>query len=174
MIQNLRKFLKDIADAIREKKGTSELIKPIDFAEEIKGITAGGSGESGDSSNLEYLDVSGIDVPDEITMFLGALAKFTQTKFNSEELAYKGIADAFTLMKHSGYDGVIKVTALAMSTGTLNLPIKVTSLSTGKVTDEGVAIDVLDAGFGGLITQILNCPRITKEQFYDLNTLLSE
>ena len=34
-----------IADAIREKTGKSELIKPVDFAEEIKGITAGG--ESG-------------------------------------------------------------------------------------------------------------------------------
>ena len=37
MIQNLRKFLKDIADAIREKTGKSELIKPVDFATEIKG-----------------------------------------------------------------------------------------------------------------------------------------
>ena len=156
-----------IADAIREKTGKSELIKPVDFATEIKGITAGG-GESG-GSNVEYIDVSGIDVPDEITTFLGALAKFTQTGYNTDELAYKGIADAFTMMKHSGYDGVIKVTALAMSTGTLNLPIKVTSLSTGKVTDEGVAIDVLDAGFGGLITQILNCPRLTEAEFYDLN-----
>ena len=37
-----------IADAIREKTGKSELIKPVDFATEIKGITAGGgSGESG-------------------------------------------------------------------------------------------------------------------------------
>ena len=163
----LNEVMKETADAIREKTGKSELIKPVDFAEEIKGITAGG-GESG-GSNVEYIDVSGIDVPDEITMFLGALAKFTQTGYNTDELAYKGIADAFTMMKHSGYDGVIKVTALAMSTGTLNLPIKVTSLSTGKVTDEGVAIDVLDAGFGGLITQILNCPRLTEAEFYDLN-----
>ena len=35
-----------IAEAIREKTGKSELIKPVDFAEEIKGITSGGSGES--------------------------------------------------------------------------------------------------------------------------------
>lgn len=45
-----------IADAIREKKGTSELIKPIDFAEEIKGITSGGSGESG-GDGWEYYKV---------------------------------------------------------------------------------------------------------------------
>ena len=42
-----------IADAIREKTGKSELIKPIDFAEEIKGITAGG-GESGGTKTTYY------------------------------------------------------------------------------------------------------------------------
>ena len=124
----------------------------------------GGTSES----NIEYLDVSGIDVPYETPMFLGCLAKFTQTKFNSEELAYKGIADAFTMMKHGGYDGILKITALAIPTGILDLPIKVTYLPTGQVTDEGVTKDVLDAGFGGLVATVLNCPRITKEQFYTL------
>lgn len=38
----LNEVMKDTADAIREKTGKSELIKSIDFAEEIKGITAGG------------------------------------------------------------------------------------------------------------------------------------
>ena len=103
-------------------------------------------------------------------MFLGGLAKFTQTKFNSEELAYKGIADVYTMLKHSGYDGILKVTALAIPTGILDLPIKVTYLPTGQVTDEGVAKDVLDAGMGGLVATVLNCPHITKEQFYDLTT----
>lgn len=42
----LNEVMKETADAIREKKGTSELIAPVNFAEEIKGITAGG-GESG-------------------------------------------------------------------------------------------------------------------------------
>ena len=51
----LNEVMKNIADAIREKTGKSELIKPIDFAEEIKGITAGGgSGESG--GNYIYYD----------------------------------------------------------------------------------------------------------------------
>ena len=43
----LNETMNEIADAIREKTGKSELIKPIDFAEEIKGISAGG-GESGE------------------------------------------------------------------------------------------------------------------------------
>ena len=43
----LNEVMKETADAIREKTGKSELIKPVDFATEIKGISAGGgSGES--------------------------------------------------------------------------------------------------------------------------------
>lgn len=38
MIQNLRKFLKDIADAIREKEGSTEAINPQDFVARIKDL----------------------------------------------------------------------------------------------------------------------------------------
>lgn len=161
----LKNFVKGIADAIRRKEGSSDLISPMDFAQRIDNLQVGGT----DNSSIEYLDVSGIDVSCESFMFLGGLAKFTQTEFNSEELAYKGIADVYTMIKHSGYDGILKITALAIPTGIFDLPIKVTYLPTGQVTDEGITKDVLDAALGGIITSILNCPRITKEQFYDLN-----
>jgi hypothetical protein len=49
----LNEVMKDTADAIREKKGTTDLIAPVNFAEEIKGITSGG-GESGGSSYIYY------------------------------------------------------------------------------------------------------------------------
>lgn len=39
---NLTDFLADVADAIREKKGTTELINPQDFASEIASIEGGG------------------------------------------------------------------------------------------------------------------------------------
>jgi hypothetical protein len=62
-----------IADAIREKTGKSELIAPVDFAEEIKGITSGGgSGESGEKAGMIYLkkeasfDVIGTPMPETI------------------------------------------------------------------------------------------------------------
>lgn len=45
-----------IADAIREKTGKSELIAPVNFAEEIKGITAGG-GSGGGNDGWEYYKV---------------------------------------------------------------------------------------------------------------------
>lgn len=38
---NLKDLLTDVADAIREKKGTTELINPQDFGEEIRGIESG-------------------------------------------------------------------------------------------------------------------------------------
>ena len=53
----LNEVMKETADASREKTGKSELIKPIDFATEIKGITAGG-GES--ASTIEYLDMTNV------------------------------------------------------------------------------------------------------------------
>lgn len=50
MANNLKDHLKEVADAIRAKKGTSDLINPQDFATEIEGISGGGSGEGGGSS----------------------------------------------------------------------------------------------------------------------------
>lgn len=44
---NLTDFLVDVADAIREKKGTSESINPQDFSSEIASIKSGGNGWTG-------------------------------------------------------------------------------------------------------------------------------
>lgn len=41
---NLKDFLTDVADAIRQKKGTSALINPQDFSAEIASIQSGGGG----------------------------------------------------------------------------------------------------------------------------------
>lgn len=48
---NLQDFLTDIADAIREKKGTTDKINPQDFATEIANL----------SGSIEYLNISGLD-----------------------------------------------------------------------------------------------------------------
>lgn len=45
--------MNEIADAIREKTGKSEKIAPINFAEEIKSISAGG-GESGGGETMYF------------------------------------------------------------------------------------------------------------------------
>lgn len=41
---NIQDFLTDVADAIREKKGTTDLINPQDFSSEISSIEVGGGG----------------------------------------------------------------------------------------------------------------------------------
>lgn len=50
---NLTDFLKDVANAIREKKGNTSLINPQNFSAEIASIqTGGGSGSDGDITAL--------------------------------------------------------------------------------------------------------------------------
>ena len=55
----LNEVMKETADAIREKTGKSELIKPINFAEEIKGISVGGGdAPSGGENTYEYIELT--------------------------------------------------------------------------------------------------------------------
>ena len=53
----LNEVMTQTADAIREKTGKTELIAPINFAEEIKSISAGG-GESGGENTYEYIELT--------------------------------------------------------------------------------------------------------------------
>ena len=75
---NLTDFLTDVADAIREKKGTIELINPKDFASEIASIeTGGGNGWTGhadadglraigwDDADIAYYQENGVDWNEE-------------------------------------------------------------------------------------------------------------
>lgn len=99
----LNEVMKETADAIREKKGKSDLIAPVNFAEEIKGITAGG-GESnftyyrydydnaiamwGDNSTefslflfanmVGCLDITGISTSGKLTTFAEAIYSVCQ------------------------------------------------------------------------------------------------
>ena len=64
---NLHDFLVDVADAIREKKGTSEPINPQEFSNEIKGIESGSPfavdfGEEIASGNAAYLNALQEDI----------------------------------------------------------------------------------------------------------------
>ena len=53
---NLHDFLKDLADAIREKTGVSESINPQDFSKQIKAIQ-GSSNNTSSEENVGYLQL---------------------------------------------------------------------------------------------------------------------
>ena len=57
---NLTDFLKDVADAIREKTNASGLISPQDFPERIAAIeTGGGGGQPEGTHTVRFIDVDG-------------------------------------------------------------------------------------------------------------------
>lgn len=64
MIQNLRKFLKDIADAIREKEGSTDAINPQDFVGRIKDL-----GGVSDVPTLECWKITPRDMDDKYELF---------------------------------------------------------------------------------------------------------
>ena len=59
---NLKDFVTGIASAIREKKGTTELINPQDFENEIRTIQTGSEPASGKRRAARIIDKSVTDV----------------------------------------------------------------------------------------------------------------
>lgn len=56
---NLKDFLTDVADAIREKKGTTDLINPQDFSAEIASIQSGGGAVAVSAKAVNFRDFDG-------------------------------------------------------------------------------------------------------------------
>lgn len=57
---NLKDFVTDLADAIREKKGTTDLINPQDFADEISNLPSGGEVQNTTGFTAEVFDATKI------------------------------------------------------------------------------------------------------------------
>ena len=161
----LNEVMKDTADAIREKTGKSEKIAPINFAEEISLISAGG-GESGgeDLDSLMYFKVS-FDRSDAFISQLARLRGSKYTRFDTPvgNFITEGVATA--------YIGGDLVTSLSASAFTPEL------LFQGFVNYEGTKIEFnsindMIAALGMTFEEILAeggiTERIPKEQFYTL------
>lgn len=139
-----------IADAIREKTGKSDLIAPVNFAEEIKGITAGG-GESGGENTYEYIELTrpegweGEDFSGEVvTPLLFSCAVLVKIEFDGS----KAITVPYTVGMQQ-----IEPTAIAYD------PNMLVQGQTGFIK-----VSEVFQMYG-----LPELPRITKEQFYDLN-----
>lgn len=151
MANNLKDHLKEVADAIRAKKGTTDLINPQNFATEIEGISGSG-GES--DSNIEYLDVSGDGTAEIAVTTFAWLAKAY-----SEGMTVIGPLIA---MIDEGVIGGEKKPSAVM----IDLSAKL-YLGNGLISIKEVLLEQAH----GLISEadIDSIPRLTKEQFYDLN-----
>jgi hypothetical protein len=147
----LNDVMKETADAIREKTGKSDLIAPMDFAEEIKSISAAGAS----GSKMRYFKVVR-PLPSAgggNRAIYGQMKQVTRCEENGEVSISSGCYDSDVLGK----------TPIAYG---LNLDMKVTGFS-GEITTVGelLAGNYDDPSF---------FEEIAEEQFYDLNTLLSE
>ena len=150
MANNLKDHLKEVADAIRAKKGTTDLINPQDFTTEIEGISGGGSGES--ASTIEYLDIT--NVSDEQRTILSNYAQ--AVKIESED-GIKGVGLTLSAMKLSiGFSLQVKAVAIEGS-------------ATVKILSQGQElVSTLRDLMLAYNCDLTTFPRITKEQFYSL------
>ena len=107
----LNETMNEIADAIREKKGTTEKIAPINFAEEIKSISAGG-GESG-GSTFEYLDITNVTAMDgalkDLLFQMAYMLKASQTIKIGSTTIQQGISPGGSFMAMAGTIGLSSV-----------------------------------------------------------------
>lgn len=158
----LNETMNEIADAIREKTGKSEKIAPINFAEEIKSISAGG-GESGGGDEWQYYDVRNNTIPAGqwevmMTMFPTIVAMRT----DDGEWTHIGSAGIFALL------GVEEAKVRLKNIG-VNMDIKQCNSMTG---NQLMSFKEIELAQGQSIASMLasfGCTPITKEQFYDLN-----
>lgn len=155
MANNLKDHLKEVADAIRAKKGTSDLINPQDFATEIEGISGSG-GESGSSETLYFAAKDG-----------GAMG-------NISEMALMG---GFAVKKA---DNTISALGYLLTRGDFSvetlLSIKAMACALGDYSSDNQGADLRNPDtLRGMMFQLNGMEgmpeiiEITKEQFYDLN-----
>lgn len=151
MANNLKDHLKEVADAIRAKKGTSDLINPQDFATEIEGIS--GSGEGG-GSNWRYFDRTQKEPANEVGIHIALFTLFKE--------AVSIMPMSYAIAVH-GNEFYKQATCLAID---LNMPFIASGAPFSTIgeylTMNGTDLDTLVASF--------NYTEITKEQFYDLNS----
>lgn len=151
----LNEVMKDTADAIREKKGTSELIAPINFAEEIKSISAGG-GESG--GELVYMEYNKGTLSGVVVMF----SSLVKVKATSGGMSQTIVSTPLMVEYIEALGNTLENVAFAFDP-----EARITNISTmGECT---IREFLIAGGVTGEPIDIDTLPRITEAEFYDLN-----
>lgn len=154
----LNEVMTQTADAIREKTGKSELLAPINFAEEIKSISAGGG-----SSTIEYLDVSELSIASKNQLLLLSLLS-RNIQFEALGQIQEpsiGLTSSFIMIALAD-PSAFSACANAVNALGIDFNMQIKSISGSKtILEEIKYMPVYD--------ELDSIPRITKEQFYDLN-----
>ena len=155
----LNEVMKETADAIREKTGKSELIKPVDFATEIKGITAGGSGGNANEGDWEYYDC--LSSTEDMSLYAVYLSVRVKKAYVRDGVISKvQIGCVLFAFASSDYD---KYIAIAVDFSQPCIDANGT-----RTLREQIAL-YPNSELAYLVGMLQSYPRITKEQFYDLN-----
>jgi hypothetical protein len=149
----LKKYVTAIADAIREKEGSTEKINPQDFVERIKALEVGGAS----GGKMRYFKVV-----DRLPSAGGGdqavysqMSQLTRCEDNGKVFINSGCYDT------------VKRGKIAVAYG-VDLSVRINPSFDGdewKTLEDGLGSHIFDRNY---------FEEITEEQFYDLNTLLSE
>lgn len=150
----LKNFVKGIADAIRRKEGSSDLISPMDFAQRIDNLQVGGGT---DESSIEYLDVSGGDFAEYPASKVSLIFASSATRIKGE--GYLNIIPSAVLLTYQDEVSIADVKAFKID---MNEMFLLTNAEPITIKEE------LEEYYGK--EYLASIPRITKEQFYDLTT----
>lgn len=158
----LNEVMKNTADAIREKTGKSDLIAPVNFAEEIKGISVGGGDAPSGGGEWQYYDVRNTTLPESqwgvmMTMFttLVRVADDSSTIISGTGiLAMYGIEEARQRLKYIA----------------INMDVKQYNTMTNNQLLSFKEVEAISGQSIADTLATLGITPITKEQFYDLNS----
>ena len=143
-----------VAGAIREKEGSTALINPQDFVERIKGLEVGGAS----GSKWRYFKVV--------------------YRLPSAGGGDKAIYSLMSQLTRSEVDGKVFIHSGCFNTEVREMQVIAygVDLSTKLVNalNDSVEIKTLGESLAGICDDPSYFEEITEEQFYDLNTLLSE
>lgn len=114
---NLTDFLTDIADAIREKKGTTGAINPQDFSSEIASIQGGSVADDVHNFTGERIDENAVGIGNFKTVIVKeGVTKVLDYAFNEfTELTYAYIPDTVTSVGTNVFYGCQKLESVRLS-----------------------------------------------------------
>lgn len=163
----LNSIMVDIASAIREKTGKEDKIAPVNFAEEIKGISVGGNS----NDNLEYLDVNGLydKYGESLINVLAQVSIYNKGFYYSEyDDAYEYQIGSTNVLGYWGSDTIAVALDLSMlmfyiydgdfeGAEPVNFEVS---------TKDYIIMSLENSGYDNAEELLNSIPRITKEKFF--------